>query len=221
VAHESDNCGSRAAVIGLGFLAILGLAGCAGFSAPVKVNAFHHPDFSPAKSYTIGPKPAGVSASDAGFVAVANAVRDQVNRQGGHEARNPAEADVLIEIDYGVRAIRDEVGAMRELSTPGRIQVVPIAGAPHSGPQFARIDRRVSRVTTTKVVEKTLVIVARDNAATREPGSAAIEFWRIEVVAADKSDDLSACLPAMIRAAVDHIDRPVLPNTAVRVPRSS
>jgi hypothetical protein len=150
---------------------------------------------------------------------VTDYVRTALSGKGMYEAPTPEQADVVIDIDYGMDAPRVKFetvsnpivamvpGEMREQVIPvrdreGRIvgyRSVFVQGPPRQ--EFVGMQESVQPVI---VYEKFLKLSARTNKEADE-GRAPPEVWSVNVSAEDKSQELRKYMPILASATADYI----------------
>lgn len=145
-------------------------------------------------------------------------IRTALSGIGLYEAPNPDDADMVIEIDYGVSPPKEILIEFEEpifITVPGRIEYVPrtvtrpdgsvvtiLVPVPTAPEQvFAGTQRRLRPST---VYDKYLTITGigierRDGDERRE------SIWTVNVTNQNESDDLREHIPVMVAAALDYI----------------
>lgn len=150
---------------------------------------------------------------------VANYVKTALSGKGMYEAPNPEDADVVVNIDYGMETPRVKYetvsqpiyaqvgGGVRYVQTPifdrnGNVigyQTVAIYDPPRT--ELVGYEDQVQPVV---VYEKYLKISARENKPAEE-GRPPAEVWTVNVTAEDESKDLRKYLPILAAASADVI----------------
>lgn len=211
--------------------AALLLGGCATRDAyQVKVDAISRPEPVATQSYVLKSKDPRLGEENLRYREAANIVRTALSGKGLYEAPNEEQADMVVELDYGMEAPRTKI---EHRSSPVYAQVggrtrygtVPVTDA-RGNVQFQSVtvydpprseligyDEQPYQITT---YEKYLRLTARENkpaAEGRPPG----ELWSIHASAVDESNDLRKYLPIMASATVDYIGQDAPPETRVKV----
>jgi hypothetical protein len=194
-------------------------AGCATSSTyKVKVDAITKPAPATAQSFKIKSKDPKLGEENLRYREAAEFVKTALSGKGLYEAPSEDQADMIVELDYGMDAPRSKI---ERVSTPVYAQVgggvrydaVPVMDArgntsyrtvavyepPRS--ELIGYDDMPRQVT---IYEKYLKITARENKPASE-GRPPAELWSIHASAEDESKDLRKYLPIMASATVDYI----------------
>lgn len=194
-------------------------AGCATSSTyKVKVDAITKPAPGAAQSFKIKSKDPKLGEENLRYREAAEFVKTALSGKGLYEAPSEEQADMIVELDYGMDAPRSKI---ERVSTPVYAQVgggvrydaVPVMDArgntsfrtvavyepPRS--ELIGYDDMPRQVT---IYEKYLKITARENKPASE-GRPPAELWSIHASAEDESKDLRKYLPIMASATVDYI----------------
>lgn len=212
--------------------ALLGLAsaGCSTSTYRVKVDAITKPIEANALSYTLKSKDPRLGEENLRYREAAEFVRTALSGKGLYEAPAEEDADMIIELEYGMDAPRTK---MERVSVPVYAQVgggvrydsIPVTDsrgntsfrtiAVYDAPRTELMGYdNVPRTVT--IYEKYLRITARENEPAAE-GRPPAELWSIHASAEDESDDLRKYLPIMASATVDYIGEGTSSQEVVKV----
>ncbi|MBK1877001.1 hypothetical protein [Pelagicoccus mobilis] len=173
-----------------------------------------------ADSYVLVPRDPSVDTSDLRYQETANWIRTALSAKGMYEALDPLEADMVIEVDYGMEPPRQEVRIVevpeyRTVQGPGRY-VTQSVRDPKTG-KVTTYTVYVPGRRTTELIgysqqaqtiiinEKYMVLTAKQNTLAESGDAAAEELWSVTVKNEDDSTDLREYLPIMASAATDYI----------------
>jgi hypothetical protein len=184
----------------------------------VKVDAIHNPSVVGGHSYKIVPRQQGFEERDPDYEQAVALLRTALGGRGMYEAPDPDEAEVIVEVDYGVGPLRTEIETQRGVGST----VDPLLGTHtrnrpygHMNPGSVILpDGRVAEpiieedtVRRKQVYDKHLSVSARevavDENGVRRSGK---ELWRVEVEVEEARDDMAETLPILVGAAADYID---------------
>ncbi|MGH8016808.1 MAG: hypothetical protein ACREIA_00715 [Opitutaceae bacterium] len=198
----------------------------------VKVDAIHNPSVVGGHSYKIVPRQQGFEERDPDYAQAVALLKNALGGRGMYEAPNPDEAEVIVEVDYGVGPLRTEIQTergMMPMSTASAVvqqQMNPHRRYGRMGPNSVILpDGRIAEpiveedtVRAKQVYDKHLSISARE-VAVDENGvkSTGKELWRVEVEVEDKKDDMAEALPILVGAASDYIDANTGSQQVIRV----
>jgi hypothetical protein len=206
------------------FAALLGamllLSGCA-TSYRFKVDAIKNQDIpEEKKSYRVVSANPEVSEDDLRFQEAAEYVKTALSSKGMYEAPPGTEADLTVEIDFGMEEPRTKYTTVSEpiyAVTGGTMRTVMVAVKdPATGkvsyipqvvydPPTREIIGYQDRVIAITVYEKYMRITARETpeeAGDRPPR----EAWSVYVSNEDENSDLREYVPLMVSAAMDEIN---------------
>jgi hypothetical protein len=206
------------------------VSGCASSKYNVKVDAISRTARPEAQSYQLKSADPALGEESLRYKEAADFVRTALSGKGLYEAPEGEDADMVVELAYGMEAPRTKV---ERVSTPAyghvgggvRYDTVPVIDArgnttlrrvPAYDP--LRSDLMGYDEVTRQVVvyEKYLRITARENKPASE-GRPPAELWSVQASAEDESDDLRKYLPIMASATVEYIGRDSNHQTIVRV----
>lgn len=206
------------AVLGFALLAA-SLSGCA-TTRTVIVDAKSNPTANSGFAYAIDPNSPAIARGDAAGREVVERVRLALSQRGMFEAETPAQADVVVSVEYGERKAHTKVTTVSE---PVVVQNDPLAtiGAPaggivspasypggrypaSQGGQSQVVYQETTRIT--RVSEKYVRINARENPSPRESRRAPpVDVWAVEAAIEDESADVPKTIPVLIDAATEYI----------------
>lgn len=203
-------------------------AGCSTTTYTVQVDAIAKPTetgvaaAAAPQSYHIRSKNVKLDESSLRYKEVSDYVKTALSGKGMYESPRPENADVVIDIDYGMDAPRVKFETM---STP----IVMQTGGSYETKREERLIRRPDgstevvfvdvqvyvpgrtefigvreEVIPVIVYEKFLKVSARENKETSE-GRAPAEVWSVNVSAEDKSQELRKYIPILASATADYI----------------
>ena len=185
-----------------------------------------------ADSYVIVPRDPSVDTNDLRYKETVNWVKTALSAKGMYEALDPLEADMVIEIDYGMEPPRQEVKVIEEpvfatrrepgtyvtrtVRDPetGKVRTVTVYVPGRTSSELVGYQQRA---VTTIVNEKYLVLTAKENTLAGSGDKAAEELWSVTVTNEDSSNDLREYLPIMASAATDYIGEDTEDGKTVRL----
>jgi hypothetical protein len=153
---------------------------------------------------------------------VTDYVKTALSGKGMYEAPRPENADVVIDIDYGMDAPRVKFETMSTpivMQTGGSYETKReerLVRKPDGTTEVIYVDVQVfvpgrtefigvrEEVTPVIVYEKYLKVSARENKEVSE-GRAPAEVWSVNVSAEDKSQELRKYIPILASATADYI----------------
>jgi hypothetical protein len=211
---------------------IAAVAGCS--TSPtykVKVDSISKPAAAAnAQSYKLKSKDPRLGEENLRYHEAAEFVRTALSGKGLYEAPTEENADMIVELDYGMDAPRSKI---ERVSTPVYAQVgggvryesVPVTDskgntsyrtvAVYDSPRSELIGYdEMPRLVT--IYEKYLKITARENKPASE-GKPPTELWSIQASAEDESKDLRKYLPIMASATVEYIGQDSSNEKVVKV----
>lgn len=211
---------SRVLQVALCIAGLLTLAGC-GSTYRFKVDAVKNPDIAEAKhSYRIASGNPEMDTEDLRFKEASTYVKTALSSKGMYEAPAGTEAEMVVEVDFGMEEPRTEI----------RTVSVPIYTYVRQPPRFVKVQIRdpktgqireatvmvedpprqelvgfEERPVTTTVYEKYIRITARE-APGSEGDRPPREIWSVYVKNEDENDNLREYVPLMVSAAMDSVD---------------
>lgn len=206
---------------GAGLALALFLFGCK-TTYEMQVDAIKNPQpvGEGAESYVLVPRDPTTDTNDLRYKETANWIKTALSAKGLYEALDPMEADMIIEVDYGMEPPRQEVRVVEEpvfrsVRGPGTYVTRQIRD-PETGlirTVHVYVPGRVSselvgyqeRAITQIINEKYMVLTAKQNTLAESGDKAAEELWSVTVTNEDSSNDLREYLPIMASAATDYI----------------
>lgn len=208
--------------------AAVGIVGCAQVY-DVRVDAIARPEAMGGRSFRIVAKQPALETSDPHYLQAAQLVRNALEGHGMYEAPRPEDADVVVEIDYGVgpqrTKIRSEGVPPPMTGTMAAQQAILGPPSPLTPGTVVLPDGRLAQplgseetLEAYSVFDKHLSISARENTgeetATSRGGQ---ELWRVDVSVEDEKTDLATVLPIMAGAAADYIGSNTDARESIRV----
>ena len=215
------------------------LAGCSTTTYTVQVDAIAQPTeagvvAAAPQSYSIRSKNMKLDESSLRYKEVSDYVKTALSGKGMYEAPKPENADVVIDIDYGMDAPRVKFETMTTpivMQTGGTYQTKReerLIRRPDGSTEVVFVDVQVyvpgrtefigvrEEVTPVIVYEKFLKVSARENKETSE-GRAPAEVWSVNVSAEDKSQELRKYIPILASATADYIGTNTKESKPVRI----
>ena len=195
-------------------------SGCAS-TYEMKVDALSRPKIEPGGSYRIVNRNPNVDSDSLHYKEIEKAVKTALSGKGMYEAPDPAKADVVVNLDYGMNPPRVTEEHRSEpifLSTPGQMRSETVQTG---------VDRRGNPIYTTVIsqdpphtdyvgdedyvvpvviYEKYLRLSARENKVTEE-GKQPLEVWSVDVTSEGTSNNLRRYIPAMAAATIGYIGK--------------
>ncbi len=216
---------------GAALLALL-LHGCS-TTYEMQVDAIKNPEpiAEGAESYVLVPRDPSTDVNELRYKETVNWIKTALSAKGYYEATDPLAADMVIEVDYGMEAPRQEVRIVEEpvyvrRQEPGYYQSVPMRDANGNvrmvqvyvpGRVSSELAGYQQRAITTIVNEKYLVLTAKQNTLAADGDTTANEMWSVTVVNEDSSDNLREYLPIMAASATDYIGEDTGAKKSVRL----
>ncbi len=212
----------------LGFL----LAGC-NTTYEMQVDAIKNPTIEDAETYVIVPRDPEQDVNDLRYKETVEYIKTALSSKGMYEAIEVTEADMVIEVDYGMEPPRREFKVVEEpvfatIQEPDRIQTVQ-----QRDPKTGRIitytvrvpgrrsrelvgyeERLVSVVVNEKYMELTAKENMLDSISSDIPAQ---EIWSVRVRNYDENDDLREYLPIMAASVADYVGEDTGSNQSIRL----
>lgn len=203
------------------FISVLLLAAGCGSTYRFKVDAVKNPDITEEKkSYRIVSGNPEVDSEDLRFKEATKYVATALSAKGMYEAPPGTEAEMVIEVDFGMEEPRTEMQTITEpvyatVRGPPRVVKMtfrdPKTGATRTmdmiveGPPQRELAGFQDRVISVTVYEKYIRITARE-ASGSDDDRPPREIWSVYVKNVDENDDLREYVPLMVSAAMDSVD---------------
>ncbi len=198
----------------------------------MEVDAVKNPQAGEADSYVIVPRDPDTDVTDLRHQETIEWVKTALSGKGMYEAHDPTEADMVIEVDYGMEPPRREFKVVEEpvfatVQEPDRIQTVSTRD-PKTG-QVVTYQIRVpgqrhreligyeERLISVIVNEKYLELTAKENVLEETGDRPPQEIWSVSVRNGDENDDLREYLPIMAASVTDYIGEDTPPKKKVRL----
>jgi hypothetical protein len=200
-------------------IAVLLSSGCA-TPHEIKVDAINRPTAKEATSYKLNTKVPPGEADTLRIQEATGFIKTALSGRGLYEAPNPDQADVVVNVDFGIEAprvhmeissvpiyaqvgggVRYEEIVTKDAKGNPSTRTVPV----YEPPRSEMIGYR-DMMTPVSTYEKYLRISARENKPTEE-GKPPAEIWSVSVKSEDESKDLRKYLPLLASASVDYIGK--------------
>lgn len=213
------------------FLSAVLLGGC-NTAHQIRVSALNSPAALAGGTYVFQAGSGTIQVNDLQFREVAEYLRPALAAQGYYEVDDPASADVMLFVSYGVgepepREYTYSYPVYAETGGGSRTVTSTTTGADGKATTTTTVvenpshrQRVGSEYSTHTVFEyrKFLTLSARDNSQPQEARTAE-EVWHLSVVTHDSGADLREVLPAMVAAAAPYLGGNTGKAILVRVPR--
>jgi hypothetical protein len=213
----------------LSALAIL-FGGCAS-SYEVKVDSISQPQAKEVASYKIQSRNGSDEPSSLRYQEATNFIKTALSGKGLYEAPADEEADMIVEVDYGVeppRVVleRTSMPIYAQVGGGVRYETVMVGTDSRGNPIYRTV--AVYEPTRTELIgyqemvtpvamyEKYLRISARENGEVVE-GRPPPEIWSVNVSSEDESDDLRKYLPILASASIDYIGKDTGAKQTIKV----
>lgn len=142
---------------------------------------------------------------DVNYTRAERLVKTALSSKGMYEAENPEDAEVIVEIEYGIGLPRTEYRTVDRsmernimLDSTARSNVAPL------GSGIVVDDGK--RLEPEQVYDKYLSIVARKAPSEETDQMEGPEVWRVDVTTEDRKEGMAHVLPVLVGAATDFID---------------
>lgn len=199
----------------------------------MEVDAIQNPTIQDADSYVIVPRDPEQDVNDLRYKETVSYIKTALSGKGMYEAIDAQEADMVIEIDYGMEPPRREMKVVEEpvfatIQEPDTYQTVSQQD-PKTGRVITytvRIPGRRSReligyqerLVAVIINEKYMELTAKENMlAAVSSDVPAQEIWSVRVRNYDENDDLREYLPIMAASVADYVDEDTGTNQKVRL----
>lgn len=216
-----------------GLVAALFLQAC-NTTYEMQVDAIKNPQpIDPdADSYVLVPRDPATDTSDLKYKETAEWIKTALSAKGMYEALDPFDADMIIEVDYGMEPPRQEIRIIevpeyRTVRGPGGYTVREVFDPATNTTRVVRVyvPGRIStelvgysqQAQTITINEKYMVLTAKQNKLAEGGDVPAEELWSVTVKNEDDSTDLREYLPIMASAATDYIGEDTEKSTTVRL----
>lgn len=215
----------------LGAIIALALTGC-NTTYEMEVDAITNPTMTDADSYIIVPRDPETDVNDLRYKETVNYIKTALSGKGMYEALNAQDADMIIEVDYGMEPPRREYKVVEEpvfatIQQPDSIQTVtqrdPATGRMITytvrvpGARSRELIGYQERLIAVIVNEKYMELTAKENLLEATGDVPAQEIWSVRVKNYDESDDLREYLPIMAASVADYVGEDTGTNHSVRL----
>jgi len=212
-------------------LAIGLLSGC-NTTYEMEVDAITNPAVADAESYIIVPRDPETDTNDLRYKETVNYIKTALSGKGMYEALTAQDADMVIEVDYGMEPPRREFKVVEEpvfatIQQPDTIQTVsqrdPATGRIITysvrvpGARSRELVGYQERLISVIVNEKYMELTAKENLLEQSGDIPAQEIWSVRVKNYDESDDLREYLPIMAASVADYVGEDTGTNHSVRL----
>lgn len=185
-----------------------------------------------ADSYVLIPRDPAQDTNDLRYQETAGWIKTALSAKGMYEALDPLDADMVIEVDYGMEPPRQEVRIFevpeyRTIRGPGYYTTQQVFNPQTNttttvrvyvpGPVSTELVGYSQQTRTIVINEKYMVLTAKQNKLAESGDSPAAELWSVTVKNEDESNDLREYLPIMASAATDYIGEDTEKATTVRL----
>ncbi|MEO7412086.1 MAG: hypothetical protein ABIZ81_01910 [Opitutaceae bacterium] len=196
----------------------------------IKVDAISQPSPKEVVSYKLKTKAPPGEADSLRMQEATEFIKTALSGRGLYEAPNPDQADMVVDVDFGIEAprVRMEVTSVPIYAQVGggvRYEQVSVRDAKgvvssrtvpvYEPPRTEMIGYR-DVITPVSIYEKYLRISAHENKAIVE-GKPPAEIWSVSVKSEDESKDLRKYLPLLASATVDYIGKDTKIEQVVKV----
>ena len=199
----------------------------------MEVDAIKNPQIQDAETYVLVPRDPEQDVNDLRYNETVDYIKTALSAKGMYEAIDPLDADMVIEVDYGMEPPRREFKVVEEpvfatIQEPDRIQTVQQRD-PKTGriiTYTVRIPGRRSReligyeerLVSVVVNEKYMELTAKENMMEAVASDVpAQEIWSVRVRNYDENDDLREYLPIMAASVADYVGEDTGDNQSVRL----
>ncbi len=199
----------------------------------MEVDAIKNPNIQDADSYVIVPRDPEQDVNDLRYMETVAYIKTALSGKGMYEAINALEADMVIEVDYGMEPPRREMKVVEEpvfatIQEPDSYQTVSQRD-PKTGRVITytvRVPGRRSReligyqerLVAVIINEKYMELTAKENMLDAVSSDIpAQEIWSVRVRNYDENDDLREYLPIMAASVADYVGEDTETNHKVRL----
>ncbi len=199
----------------------LDFAGCA-HTYSVKVDALCNTEVTPSTSYRLVAHDDVKADFDPQYQDKVQLIENALASRGYYEAEAPRDAEIVVEVDFGVGSRRkstiDEDCLLADgMRTPAP-QVRPhVSRNPTLTPNPAPALPPPTRVTVITLYEKFLTLSARETEKATRGLRKPVELWRVNVAVEDTKQTVDDCLPVLVFTAIDKIGTSTEARERVRV----
>ncbi len=218
-------------ILAFGALLLLLLSGC-NTTYEMEVDAISNPSITDAESYIIIPRDPETDVNDLRYKETVDYIKTALSGKGLYEALDAEEADMVVEIDYGMEPPRQEYRVVEEpvfatIQQPDTIQQVAQTD-PKTGRTVVynvRVPGRLSReligyeerLKSVVVNEKYLELTAKENTLVTSSDIPPQEIWSVQVRNYDENNDLREYIPIMAASVADYAGEDTGSNHNVRL----
>jgi len=208
-------------------------AACSTTTYEMQVDAISNPNPTnpEADSYILIPRDPSVDTSDLRYKETVEWIKTALSAKGMYEALDPLEADMVIEVEYGMEPPRQEIRVVeipqyQTIRGPGTWTTRTIVDADGNtrtirvlipGPITTELVGYSQEARTVVINEKYMVLTAKENKLTETGDAPAQEIWSVTVKNEDESSDLREYLPVMAASAADYIGSDTEDSTTIKL----
>ncbi len=198
----------------------------------MEVDAITNPTITDAESYVIVPRDPEQDVNDLWYKETVAYIKTALSGKGMYEALSAEDADMVIEVDYGMEPPRREFKVVEEpvfatIQEPDRYERVSQTD-PKTGRTIVytvRIPGRRSReligyeerLVAVLINEKYMELTAKENLLEATGDVPAQEIWSVRVRNYDENDDLREYIPIMAASVADYVGEDTGSNTSIRL----
>ncbi len=198
----------------------------------MEVDAITNPTVTDADSYIIVPRDPETDVNDLRYKETVGYIKTALSGKGMYEALTIEDADMVIEIDYGMEPPRQEYKVVEEpvfatIQEPDSLRTVSQRD-PKTGRVITytvRVPGRRSReligyeerLISVIVNEKYMELTAKENLLEASGDIPAQEIWSVRVRNYDENDDLREYLPIMAASVADYVGEDTGTNQSVKL----
>lgn len=215
---------SRYLAAGFALAFAVGFSGCA-HSYSVKIDALANPNVTPGASYRIVPKDAVKADFEPQFAHAVQLIETALATKGYFPAETIRDAEMVIEVDFGIGSKRKRVTEDVDLFNPSHAASSRSSATPPSPTTSSTLvagaalpeEPPETRVTVITFYEKFLSLSARETQHATGGRRKPVEVWRITVAVEDANPTVDECLPVLVATATDNLGTSTDARTSIRV----
>lgn len=215
----------------LGALLSTAFVGC-NTTYEMEVDAISNPTITDAETYVIVPRDPNTDTNDLWYKESVDYIKTALSAKGMYEALIAQDADMVIEIDYGMEPPRREYKVVEEpvfatIQQPDRIQhisqtdpktgrtiVIPVRVPGRRSRELIGYQERLIAIL---INEKYMELTAKENLLDEAGDIPAQEIWSVRVRNYDENDDLREYIPIMAASVADYVGEDTGSNTSIRL----
>lgn len=218
----------RCAALGATSLLPVFFSGCA-HTYRVRVDALVNPDVPAGLTYHLVPKDDVKADFDLNFAHALQVIETALDARGLQRTDSARDADMIVEVDYGVGSQRRSVSEDLDFfpgwrtRTPAQAAAATPVQAASNQPLAAPLPTAepepvpATRVSVVTMYEKYLTLSARETSRATFGLRAPVELWRVRAAVEDESTNAADCLAVLARTAAERIGTSTTEKQIVRV----